>query len=399
MRAKINFPIGANISLKELESDVHPLLHHLRQHEPVTWIPAIDAWLVTRRDLAIEVMRDAKTYTVDHPGFSTSQVVGPSMLSLDGEEHRRHRSLFENPFRLREVQSRFDQPVTQHISTLLNGIVNDGRAELRRDYAGPIAVKTMITALGLDEIPIKQVLKWYDALVVSVNQVTAGGAVDSKGRDAYTKLSDHLQRSFEHTPDSSLLAAIDSKAHVDQKVLSKEQLISNAAVLLFGGIETTEGMIANAFYFLLTNPTWCERLQAEPDLASHVVEESLRLEPAAAVVDRYATRDIQLWNAMIKEGDLVRVSLTGANRDPATFPSPDQFDPLRANLRAHVTFAQGPHVCLGIHLARLEAQKALVMALAHLPKLRLASNPNSLLKAQPSGLVFRKPEALHVQWN
>jgi cytochrome P450 len=129
-----------------------------------------------------------------------------------------------------------------------------------------------------------------------------------------------------------------------------------------------------------------------------VVEESLRLEPAAAVVDRYAVRDVQLSSAQIKADDLVRVSLAAANRDPATFPDPDRFDPLRPNLRAHVTFAQGPHVCLGLHLARLEAQLALQQAIQLLPELQLPASDQAWQAAQPQGLVFRKPQALHVRW-
>ena len=82
-----SFPIGAAASLGELELDPHPLLARLREHEPVSWLPALEAWLVTRRDLTLEAMRDPGTFTVDDPRFSTGQVVGPSMLTLEGAEH------------------------------------------------------------------------------------------------------------------------------------------------------------------------------------------------------------------------------------------------------------------------------------------------------------------------
>ena len=144
-----HFPIGASITLADLEGDIHPVLHRLRTSEPVSWLPALNAWLITRRELAIAVMRDAKTYTVDHPGFSTAQVVGPSMLSLDGRDHLRHRDPFERPFRLREVQARFSGTVADHVKYLLAGFAANGRAVIRRDYAGPIAVKTMITSPAL----------------------------------------------------------------------------------------------------------------------------------------------------------------------------------------------------------------------------------------------------------
>lgn len=389
-----HFPIGASITLADLEDNVHPLLHRLRAAEPVSWLPALNGWLVTRRDDAIEVMRDATTYTVDHPGFSTAQVVGPSMLSLDGSEHLRHRTPFERPFRLEAVQTRFRPPVAEHVAHLLDGFAANGRAELRRDFAGPVAVKTMMTALGLQNVAISDVLGWYDAIVDAVTRVTAGEPVSREGRAAFAALRDHLLPALRQSPEDNLLAAASGVA----TGLSDDQIVANAAVLLFGGIETTEGMIANAFYFLLTNPDVFKLVHTDLALLPAVIEETLRVEPAAAVVDRYAVHDVQLGNAAIKAGDLVRVSLTAANRDPATFADPDRFDPLRPNLRSHVTFAQGPHVCLGLHLARLEAQLALEEVIKSLPALQLVQTATALRAARPRGLVFRKPQALYVTW-
>lgn len=388
------FPLGAAITVADLEANLHPLLHRLRATEPVSWLPALNGWFVTRRDYAIEVMRDAKNYTVDHPGFSTAQVIGPSMLSLDGDQHLRQRTPFERPFRLEAVQTRFRQPVADHIQHLLDGFAAQGRAELRRNFAGPVAVKTMITALGLQAVSVATVLGWYDTIVDAVTRVTAGEPVSLEGRAAFAMLREHLLPALRQPPAANLLAA----ARGATEGLSDDQIVANAAVLLFGGIETTEGMIANAFFFLLTNPAMVALVRANLALLPAVIEETLRLEPAAAVVDRYARCDVQLGEALVKAGDLVRVSLTAANRDPVTFDEPDRFDPRRTNLRAHVTFAQGPHVCLGLHLARLEAQLALERVITALPALQLEQTTAAMLAAKPRGLVFRKPQALSVTW-
>jgi hypothetical protein len=72
------------VTLSDLDDDPHPVLARLRAGAPVCWVPVLGAWLVTGYDLAIEVLRDARTFTVDDPRFSTAKVVGPSMLSLDG---------------------------------------------------------------------------------------------------------------------------------------------------------------------------------------------------------------------------------------------------------------------------------------------------------------------------
>jgi cytochrome P450 len=166
-------------------------------------------------------------------------------------------------------------------------------------------------------------------------------------------------------------------------------------VLLFGGIDTTEGMITNAALHLLSHPGQLALVRAQPVLLPAAIEESLRLEPAAAVVDRYATRDVEIGGSLIRRGDPVTVSITAANRDPEVFPDPDQFDIRRDNAGRHLAFAHGPHFCLGAHLARLEAHIALATLLDRLPGLRL--DPQRPVAA--GGLVFRKPSALHVRWD
>jgi cytochrome P450 len=173
--------------------------------------------------------------------------------------------------------------------------------------------------------------------------------------------------------------------------LGVDEVVSNAAVMMFGGIETTEGMITNAVRHLVSHPDQLAVL-ADRGLVANAVEESLRLEPAAAVVDRYATGDVSLAGARIRRGDLVTVSIAGANRDPGVFPAPDAFDVRRANARQHLAFAHGPHACLAADLARLETRTVLTELLDRLPGLALAA-PSS-----PHGLVFRKPQALHLRW-
>jgi cytochrome P450 len=384
------FTIGAAVSLEELEEDPHPLLARLREREPVSWLPVLDGWLVTRRDLAMQVMRDASTFTVDDPRFSTGQVVGPSMLTLDGDVHRRHRDPFAGPFRLVAVRERFTELVAQETERLIDAMEPAGAAELRRSLAGPLAAAVVTRALGLENADADAVLGWYDRIVAAVTEITAGRPLSADGRDAYAALSAAIAPALERAPGDSLLAAAASEAGG----LERERVISNAAVMLFGGIETTEGMIANAVLHLLSHPEQAALVKVDRELVPNAIEESVRLEPAAAVVDRYATADVELAGAAIGRGELVRVSIAGANRDPAVFPDPDRFDIRRPNAGRHLAFAHGPHVCIGMHLARLEAHAAVEQLLRRLPALRL--DPAS--PAAPRGLVFRKPPELRVLW-
>jgi len=118
-RRGISFPIGAAASLEELDLDPHPLLARLREREPVSWLPALGGWLVTRRDLALQAMRASATFTVDDPRFSTGRVVGPSMLTRDGAAHARHRDPFAAQFRLNVVRKRFTALVEAETERLI----------------------------------------------------------------------------------------------------------------------------------------------------------------------------------------------------------------------------------------------------------------------------------------
>jgi cytochrome P450 len=248
----------------------------------------------------------------------------------------------------------------------------------------------VLHALGLRGTDPAVVLGWYDGIVEAVDELTRGRPLSERGQASFAALRDALGPALEREAGDSLVAAVAQ----DAGGLEHDAVVSNAAVLMFGGIETTEGMIANAVLHLLERPGERARVEADPGLLAAAVEESLRLEPAAAVVDRYATRDVAFGGAAIRRGDLVRVSVTAANRDPAVFPDPDRFDLDRPNAGRHLAFARGPHVCIGMHLARLEAHAAVGRLLARLPGLRL--EPGSV--AAPRGLVFRKPPELRVVW-
>jgi len=386
------WPLGASITLAGLARDPHPLLARLRAAEPVSWLPALGGWLVTRHDLAVEVLRDDAAFTVDDPRFTTARVVGPSMLSLDGAEHDRHRAPFAPGFSRAAVAARLAAFTEAEARRLILDLRPAGRGDLRAALAGPLAVAVIAEALGLGAVDPAVILSWYGEIVAGVSALAGTGSQpEAAGRAAaaFGLLDATLRDAFARPAGTSLLAGAAAGGG-----LAAAEAVSNAAVLMFGGIETTEGMIANTLLHLLAGPEQLRLVTADPGLVPAAVEESLRLEPAAALVDRYATRDSRLGGADIQAGDLVSVSLAAAGRDPAVFADPDVFDIRRPNARRHLAFARGPHFCLGAHLARLEAEAAVGAALRLLPGLRLAGPP-----PVPAGLVFRKPQTLPVRWD
>jgi cytochrome P450 len=365
------------------ETDHLARLAEVRRQGPIAWVPELDAWVVTTRELASVVMRDAHTFTVDDPRFATAQVVGPSMLSLDGEAHRRHRDPFVDAFRPASVHERFAEVVDHTAHALVEELRPNGTAELRRELAGPLAVSVVALSLGIDGLPAAQLQAWYDRIVEGVTRIARGEPAPEAAAVAFGDLGAALDTAMGRS--GSLLAEV--RGH-----LERDEVVSNAAVFLFGGIETSEGMTASALAHLLGGGHLA-RVRADRTLVDVVVEESLRLEPAAARVDRYATADVDLAGAAIRRGDLVIVSLTAAGRDPKVFPRPDVFDLRRDNVRQHLAFAHGPHACIGAQLARLETRAAIHAVLDALPSVRL------LEPVETRGAVFRKPVALRVAWD
>jgi cytochrome P450 len=280
---------------------------------------------------------------------------------------------------------RYAARVQEAARALVAAHASAGHAEVRRDLAGPLAVRVVAAALDLMDVEPTVVLGWYDEIVAAVDRVSAGGEIGPRAPEAVASLDRHVSETIGH--GSGVLAkATDT--------LSRSEVVSNAAVMMFGGIETSEGMTTSLFWHVLATPGVLDSLATDRSLTANAVEESLRLEPAAGRVDRYATADVELGGADIRRGDLVIVSLTAANRDPAFFPDPDTFDLTRANARQHLAFAQGPHACVGLHLARLESLEALGAALDGWPRLRL-----DVGATLPTGVVFRKPRHLPIVWD
>ena len=388
------------MSLEELEQDPHPALARLREQSPVAWVPALGGWLVTGYSAAVAVMRDYRAFTVDDPRFSTARVVGPSMLSLDGPAHARHRAPFASAFHHGDGGPKLAAFAEAEAERLVTAIRPRGAAEIRREVSGPLAVAVVAEALGLGDVAPEVILGWYTGIVGGVTGLsadqssTAAVPPDSDAAAAFAALAASLRAVIEAGPGRSAHPSLLAQAAADGNLRTGE-VISDAAVIMFGGIDTTDGMIANALLHLLSAPGQLELVRVDANLVPAAVEESLRLEPAAALVDRYATRDAHLSGAPIRAGDRVTVSLAAANRDPAVFRHPDRYDLFRAENGRHLAFAHGPHFCIGAALARAETQAAVRALLEQLPGLR--RDPGR--PAAPRGLVFRKPPALAVTWD
>lgn len=365
------------VSLDELEHDPHPFYDRVRETGEIVWVDALGGWLTLSHAVAASILRDDETFTVDDPRFSTARVIGPSMLSTDGELHRTYRAPFVDLFTRSRVAGDLGAWASALAQSLVTEVTAAPSTELRTELCGPFATNVIVRALDLAATP-DVVLDLYRTIAATVGDLHADDDVPIDAASAFDELR------------SIVIASATSGSALDgpNSALEVDEMVSNTAVALFGAIETTEAAIANSLHHLHAEG---HTVIPDDDDLDGFIEESMRFEPAAAVVHRYATQADGVAGTTIEPGDFVIVSLSAANRDSAVFVDPHVFDPTRSNARKHLTFATGSHVCFGAHLARLEVRCVLEALRPHYTSARLESTP-------PSGLVFRKPTQVTAHW-
>jgi cytochrome P450 len=389
------FPLGASLRLEALDAfDNSGLLRQLREREPVTWCSQLQAWLVTSSELVDEVLLSPERFTVNSEANPNAEILGVMMLSVDGAEHERQRAPFQPAFKLRAVKERFTPVVEEHVDRLISRFEHDGRVELASQFANPFAVGVAGDLLGLTFDKADEVHEIYNDFAAGIVGYRDPDAVRT-AFDARDRLKRLLMEGIDElraSPDGSLLSSV---LHSDARLGSDEDLLANLRLVLFGAIETVESLILNTTWALLHHPDQLELVRADPSRWPDAVQEGLRWVPPVGYGDRWAVQDTTLGDAEINRGEYVIPVFQAANRDPAVFPDPDEFDIARANNRRNYSFSKGRHMCIGVNLARLQGQIALRELFARLDGLELDARDT----VEPTGFNFRRPPHLYLTWS
>lgn len=379
--------------------DPYPTWARVREQTPVCPVrsPRFDSFFITRHEDAKAALSDERLSKdlygprQDYVKFfgPNSTLLNRNMLNSDPPEHTRLRRLVTQAFTPRRIEAMRPQ-VERVVDDLLDAIVPTGQAELMADFAFPLPVTVISDLLG---VPQEDRTGFFEVSDVIRSRGGAGrGSEEDKAavQDAQQRLADYLaglvDRKREDPRDDLLTALI--AARDDESRLSERELVSTAFLLLFAGHQTTSDFLGNAVVALLTHPDQLALLRARPELMPQAVEELLRFDGSVPIASpRIATEDLECGGTAIPAGSIVTVALNAANHDPEQFTAPDELDVERAENR-HVAFGHGVHFCLGIALARLEAQVALTALLSRLPDLALAV-PADHLRRLPGASPFR----------
>jgi len=371
----------AEIASPERWLDPFDWYAEMRENQPVRYDDDRECWDVFRYVDVDRVLDDPETFSsnprlsnMDLPPEDEQSPIAETMLLADGDRHERLRGVVEDRFRARALAGRAGR-FEEIAADLLEEAVAGGEMELIEELAYPFPVIVIAELLGVPAGDRPQFREWSRTLVESPEDTSEAGI--ERYRREQERVNEELMEYFEtaladraEQPREDLITEL-AAAERDRD-LTHDEALGLCMLLLVAGNITTTNLIGNALRVLTAHPDAMERLAADDALLPAAVEEVLRYRSPVQAVARFATRDVELGGREISEGDVVVAWIGSANRDPAAFEAPDEFQVDRAP-NQHFGFGRGTHYCLGAPLARMETRIALQGLFERVTDVRRAS--------------------------
>jgi cytochrome P450 len=340
-------------------------------------------------DAVNTVFRDGRLFNSRGYDTSIGLFTGRTILAMEGKEHRDHRNLVSEAFKMKSL-ARWEPEIVRPVCTgLIDEFADAGRADLVRELTFEFPTRVISKLLGLpeDDLPM---FRRRAVQLISYN-------VDYKTAfEASAALQEYFGNQIEKRrsePTDDIIGDLVA-AEIDGEKLSDEAIYSFLRLLLPAGLETTYRSSGNLLYNLLSRPKQFGAVAADRDLVGPAIEENLRYETPLTSVQRFATEDTVLLGVQIPAGSMIDVCIGSANHDERRWERSEEFDIFRKPI-PHISFAAGEHTCLGLHLARMETRVALGCLLDRLTNITLVTDDDPHIRGNP----FRSPTALPVTFD
>jgi cytochrome P450 len=340
-------------------------------------------------DAVQQVLKDGDTFSSAGYAEVMGSVMGHTILEMDAPEHHTYRGLVQQAFS-RKAMDRWEADVVRAVvDEHIDAFLDRGRADLVRELTFPFPVVVIARLLGL---PREDLPMFHRQ---AVEMISAGFDFE-RAKVASQALYEYFCGIIEQRrrdPSDDVISVL-TQAELEGTRLTDDEICAFLRLLLPAGAETTYRSSSNLLVGLLTHPDQLDALRADRDRMPAAIEEGLRWEPPLLGIMRTATRDTEVVGVPVPAGSTIAVSIGSANHDEQYWDDAEEFDILR-DPRQHLAFAWGPHMCLGLHLARMETRVVLTQLLDRLPNLRLDPDEPA---PQITGMVFRAPPAIPVVW-
>lgn len=360
-----------------------PWYREMRAQGPVYHDRASNIYWAVSYDVVTEAVRNTEIYSSQSTAYQrTAQedpaVVAqidavraqgwrevPALLTQDDPMHRRQRALVNKAFSVRRIRE-IEQVIKSLVDELALGLVATRRFDFIEAFAKPLPLRLIASMLSVPNDRIADLKRWTDNRFANLgNKVGPEDAIKiAKSEVERQQFFAALFEARRAHPSDDLLGALvaaqlGEKDDIDGEPLSMEELLTMVGMLMSAGNETTTSLMSQTMLHFARHPEGWQFLREDPENhAAPVVEEALRMFTPTQMMPRVTTCDTELGGVAIPKGSLVQMVFASANRDAQRFSDPDTFDPTRQNVREHLGFGRGIHLCLGASLARSEANTA-----------------------------------------
>jgi len=386
----------ASVTVEELERDPYPIYAELRDHAPVAYMPCLDVWMVTTWATVEAACTDPAAFPAHVERSPTDRALGGvSMMTTDGEPAKRRRRPFDPTLRPRAVDATMPGVFERLCRERLDAIERAGSADLAKEYFEPVSVLSLAHGMGIaDVVDGPMLVRWFGGLAAGVSNYeddpakTAHCAAISAEIDAV--VSPLFEERLAH-PAGDLIGHL--VASVDGPLEDRLAFVMPSfKLVLLGGLQEPAHGGATVTERLLNHPEQLAAVRADPSLVPAAVEEGLRWTAPIGNLLRGVTPGTSLGGVDFPEGARAILVVASANRDRAVWgPTADVFD-VRRPKRANLSFAIGPHYCIGHYFARAQLATAVGMLLERFPGLRLDPGEPPVYR----GHEYRSPKTLRV---
>lgn len=398
--------VAPDIVSGEHKRDPFPFYARLRAEAPVARVavPRLgEAWFLTRHQEVAACLMDDRRFFRNPQGIvpdtaaSLHQLLvppkaeGPNMLHLDGAAHRRLRALSARWF-TRKAAENLRPRAERTAEMLLDGLAGRAEVDLVEGYARAFTLAMIGAVLGVSIENQRDLEEWSSIARSRRDKPGRVSVVDPES--AFNKWVKTLfgARRADAVDD---LAGTLARGADGIEPLDEREFVAMIDFLVSAGFETTANLIASGTLALLERSIAVSDLVADRALLQQTIEELLRFcAPVDIPPARFVAEDFVLGDVSLRRGEFVFAIIASANRDEARFAEPDRLN-IRRDPNPHIAFGAGPHHCMGLHLARMEAEVAFHALFRRFPGLSLVK-PSASLAWRPMNIV-RGLEALPVR--
>ncbi|MCV7077421.1 cytochrome P450, partial [Mycobacterium szulgai] len=349
-----------------------------------------DEWVLFGYDGVYQAFRDDRIFTSANYDKTIGLVMGHTILAMGGREHHDHRNLVAKAFRATALERWEPSVIGPVCDQLVDEIKDHGAADLVKAVTFEFPTRIIATLLGLPEEDLDLFRRLSLDLISIPTDIMAGLNAAAELHGYFLNQVEQRRRKLTDDIIGDLVGA-----EIEGEKLTDEAIIAFLRLLLPAGLETTYRSSGNLLYLLLTHPEQLAVVYHDRSLIPGAIEEGLRFETPLTMVMRTTTEDVEIGGKTIPADAQIDMCMGSANRDDSRWTDPNTFDIQRPR-QAHIAFAGGIHMCLGMHLARLETRVMLNSLFDRVKDLAFVPDDGTGVESKIVGLTFRSPNKLPV---